>query len=271
MVAVANKDGGYTEADLATLTRLSAIMMVSRRHREVLAQTRKTSAELAASNKELESFAYSVSHDLRAPLRGIDGFSRALIEDYADRLDDTGRDYLDRVSAAARRMGRLIDDMLRLSRLTRSEMRYQTVDLSAIAHRTIRDLQQAEPDRQVEFVIAADLTAHGDATLVEAALVNLLGNAWKFTRRRVDARIELGIEQTERGEACFVRDNGAGFDMAYADKLFGAFQRLHDTSDFPGSGVGLAIVQRAVGRNGGRVWATGEVDRGATFYFTLPR
>ena len=233
-------------------------------------ELQRQKALLQATNEELEAFAYSVSHDLRAPLRGIDGFSQALIEDYGDRLDETGKDYLERMSAAARRMGRLIDDILSLSRLNRSEMRCETVDLSAMAEKLAGELRQGEPQRQVELVIASGLLAHGDAALLEAAMTNLLGNAWKFTAGVEQAKIEVGIEETEDGEAYFVRDNGAGFDMAYADKLFGAFQRLHDATEFTGTGIGLAIVQRVVRRHGGRVWGAGEVGKGATLRFTLP-
>ncbi len=229
----------------------------------------KTQAE--RSNAELESFSYSVSHDLRAPLRGIDGFSQALLEDYSDRLDDDGQDYLKRVRSSAQRMGQLIDDMLELSRMTRSDMRDDEVDLSAMAGNIAGGLREGEPHRQVDLSISPDLVVRGDPTLLGAVLSNLLGNAWKFTAGKEDARIELGIEESEKGKAYFVRDNGAGFDMAYAGKLFGTFQRLHKTTEFPGTGVGLAIVQRAVHRHGGRVWGTGEVDKGATFHFTLPQ
>ena len=229
----------------------------------------KTQAE--RSNAELESFSFSVSHDLRAPLRGIDGFSQALLEDYSDRLDNVGQDYLKRVRSGAQRMGQLIDDLLELSRLTRSEMRYDEVDLSAIAGDITGGLREGEPHRQVDLSISPALVVRGDPTLLRAVLSNLLGNAWKFTAGKELARIEFGVDESEEGKAYFVRDNGAGFDMAYADKLFGVFQRLHDTTEFPGTGIGLAIVQRAVHRHGGRVWGTGEVDKGATFHFTLPQ
>jgi PAS domain S-box-containing protein len=228
-------------------------------------------AELKDANKELGAFAYSVSHDLRAPLRGIDGFSQVLLENYHDELDDRGKDYLNRVRGAAQRMGRLIDDILKLSRITRSEMIRDTVNLSAIAEKITSELRLNEPQRQVEVNIASDLSASGDSALLEAMLGNLLGNAWKFTEGREPAMIEIGREETDDGEAYFVRDNGAGFDMAFYDKLFDAFQRLHDTTEFPGTGIGLAIVQRIVSRHGGRIWGTGVVDEGATFYFTLPQ
>jgi light-regulated signal transduction histidine kinase (bacteriophytochrome) len=229
----------------------------------------KHTAQLTTANKELETFSYSVSHDLRAPLRGIDGWSQALLEDYGDRLDQQGREYLDRVRSEAQRMGQLIDDMLQLSRLTRAEMRQEPVNLSALAQTIAASLQETEPGRQVEFSIQAGLSAKGDAHLLEVALSNLLGNAFKFTGRRALARIEFGQTEAQGRRAFFVRDNGAGFDMAYAEKLFGAFQRLHKATEFPGTGVGLATVQRVIHRHGGRVWAEAAVDDGATFYFTL--
>ncbi len=226
-------------------------------------------AELAAVNKELKTFAYSASHDLRAPLRSIAGFSQALLEDYADKLDAEGLDYLHRVQAAAQRMGQLIDDLLKLSRVTRAEMRRETVDLSQMARTIAEELRKAQPERQVEFVIAEGLIAHGDAHLLQVALANLLDNAWKFTSKKPHARIEFGSTQHGGERVYFVRDNGAGFDMAYVGKLFGAFQRLHSTAEFEGTGVGLATVQRIIHRHGGRVWAEGAVKQGATFYFTL--
>jgi PAS domain S-box-containing protein len=226
--------------------------------------------ELTAANKELEAFAYSVSHDLRAPLRGIDGFSKALLEDYRDKLDDTGKDYIHRVRAGTQRMGRLIDDLLKLSRLTRAEMKHQRLDLGELGTKIAEELQRDGPDRKIDFKVSPGLTARGDRPLMEVALENLLRNAWKFTGNREHAKIEFGSTDTDGERVYFVRDNGAGFDMAYADKLFGAFQRLHDTGEFPGTGIGLAIVQRVIQRHGGRVWAEGEVEKGATFYFTLP-
>ncbi len=226
--------------------------------------------QLKAANQELEAFSYSVSHDLRAPLRSIDGFSQALLEDYAERIDEPGRQYLGRIRAATARMGELIDDLLQLSRVTRAEMTREAVDLSALAGSIVDDLRRTDPDRPVEVVIQSGLHVEGDAKLLRIALVNLLSNAWKFTGRQAAARIELGSSETDNEHVFYVRDNGAGFDMAYASKLFGAFQRLHAASEFPGTGIGLAIVQRIVRRHGGRLWAEGAVNRGATFYFTLP-
>jgi len=226
-------------------------------------------AQLEASNKELEAFSYSVSHDLRAPLRSIDGFSQATLEDYGDRLDAQGKDYLRRIRAGSQRMGQLIDDLLALSRLTRQEMRRQPADLSAMAKAIAGDLREAHPERRVDFVIAEEAVAQGDRRLLRVVLENLLGNAWKFTGKHPHASIEFGVTGDGGGPAYFVRDNGAGFDMAYAGKLFGAFQRLHRADEFPGTGIGLATVQRIVRRHGGRVWAEGEMGQGATFYFTL--
>lgn len=225
--------------------------------------------QLEAVNGELEAFSYAVSHDLRAPLRSIDGFSQALLEDCADRLDAEGKDYLQRVRVASQRMALLIDALLELSRVTRRELRREAVNLSVVAEGIVAELQKAEPDRQVEFVIAPGLVAHGDPRLLRLVLENLLGNAWKFTSQRPRARIEFGLTEDEGQPAYFVRDDGAGFDMAYAHKLFGAFQRLHARNEFPGTGIGLATVQRIIHRHGGRVWAEGAVARGATAYFTL--
>ena len=233
-------------------------------------RVKERTVELTAANKELEAFAYSVSHDLRSPLRGIDGFSKALLDDYQDKLDDTGKDYLNRVRAGTQRMGTLIDDLLELSRLTRTEMHRQRLDLGEMARKITIELQRDEPDRRAEFEIAPGLTGSGDRVLVEAALENLLRNAWKFTGQCERATIEVGVTAHDGERVYHVRDNGAGFDMAYADKLFGPFQRLHDATEYPGTGIGLAIVHRVILRHGGRVWAEGEVDKGATFYFTLP-
>lgn len=225
--------------------------------------------QLTDVNHELETFSYSVSHDLRAPLRAIDGFSQALIEDYADQLDEDGQNYLRRVRAATQRMGALIDDLLELSRVTRREMATVPIDLSLIAHEVIEELQTAEPDRKVEVIIQPGLKADGDTNLVFIVLQNLLGNAWKFSSRQEVAKIEFGTTRYEGEEVFFVRDNGAGFDMQYGNKLFGAFQRLHHNNEFEGTGIGLATVQRIVHRHGGWVKATAVIGQGATFYFTL--
>ncbi len=227
-------------------------------------------AQLESANKELEAFSYSVSHDLRSPLRGIDGWSLALLEDYGPILDEQGQSHIQKVRAEAQRMGGLIDDILKLSRITRAEMNKEDVDLSAIAETVAARLQETKPDnRQVEFAIQKGLTATGDPKLLDVALTNLLENAFKFTGKKQEARIEFGQTVIEGESAFFVRDNGAGFDMTYANKLFGVFQRMHRASEFPGTGVGLATVQRIINRHGGSIWAASEVGEGSTFYFTL--
>ncbi len=226
--------------------------------------------ELAnAANKELDAFSYSVSHDLRAPLRSIDGFSHALLEDCAGELNEQGKDYLNRIRAASQRMGQLIDDLLGLSRMTRCELQREPVDLSALAISSADDVRKIWPDRQVELIVAPGLHVQGDRRLLQVVLDNLLGNAWKFTSKRERAVIEVGKVVHEGTTAYFVRDNGVGYDMVYAAKLFGAFERLHAMTEYPGTGIGLATVQRIVARHGGRVWAEGRVGEGATFYFTL--
>lgn len=222
-----------------------------------------------AANRELEAFSYSVAHDLRAPLRSIDGFSQALLEDFGEVLDEAGRLHLRYVREAAQDMAALIDGLLTLSRVTRSELHREAVDISEIVRTIFAQMHRAAPDRKVEIVVAGNLGAEGDARLLRGLFENLLGNAWKFTRNAAPARIEVGATETDGARTFFVRDNGAGFDMAYADKLFGPFQRLHAASEFEGTGIGLATVQRIVHRHGGRIWAEGEVGRGATFYVTL--
>jgi signal transduction histidine kinase len=226
-------------------------------------------AELAAANKELESFSYSVSHDLRAPLRSIDGFSRIVLEDYAPKLDADGRDSLNRIRAAAQRMGQLIDDMLNLSRISRAELHRERVDLTALVREVADGLRRHEPARPVELTVADGLAADCDPRLMRIVLENLLGNAWKFTGKCAAPCIEVGVVPATQPATYFVKDNGAGFDEAYAGKLFGVFQRLHSTEQFAGTGIGLANVQRVIHRHGGRVWAAAQVGRGATFYFTL--
>ncbi len=229
----------------------------------------KRTAELEAANKELEAFSYSVSHDLRAPLRGIDGWSQALIEDFGSQLDDRAQRYLTLVRTETQRMGQLIDDLLGFSRVTRAEMRHERVDLTSTARTIAVYLMDMSPERDVEFVIAEGLNADGDPHLLELTLSNLLNNAFKFTGRTENARIEFGCASLQGKRTFFVRDNGAGFDMTYTKNLFAPFQRMHNLSEFPGTGIGLATVQRIIHRHGGQVWAEGEVNRGATFYFTL--
>lgn len=225
-------------------------------------------AQLQASNRELEAFAYSISHDLRAPLRSIDGFSQALVEDYGHLLDVEAKEYLGRIRASSQRMGHLIDDMLKLSRITRSEMQFSMIDLAEIARGIRLELESSQPDREAHWLIPDLLPVRADANLMRILLTNLISNAWKFTSSRKSAIIELGMRPEEGRNVYFVRDNGVGFDMQYAGKLFNAFQRLH-SDEFEGTGIGLAIVQRIVRRHGGEVWVDAVVDGGATFYFTL--
>ena len=224
--------------------------------------------QLQDSNKELEAFSYSVSHDLRSPLRSIDGFSLALIEDYDDQLDDTAQDYLQRVRKAAQRMGELIDDLLQLSRVTRAEFSITTVDLNSIAQSVIDELQTHEPERKVEFILEDQMLVQGDVRLLRMVMANLIGNAWKFTAKEENAQITLK-SLADKPDIYYIKDNGVGFDMRHADKLFGVFQRLHQVTEFPGTGIGLATVQRIIYRHGGQIWAESEQGKGATFFFTL--
>ena len=253
----ADRDRRRAEEDLAELNASLELRVAKR------------TEALAQANEELEAFSYSVSHDLRAPLRALDGFSLALAEDYGPVLDESAQDYLRRIRAASQRMALLIDDLLQLSRVTRSEMALEPVDLVGIAEEVIDDLRAGDPAREVDVSLPSSLVVNGDAKLLEVLLVNLLGNAWKFTSGQPTARIELGVEREDQGGVYFVRDDGAGFDPMYADKLFTPFQRLHTGEEFPGTGVGLATVKRIVRRHGGSVWAEGAVGVGATVYFTL--
>jgi PAS domain S-box-containing protein len=237
---------------------------------ELEQRIRDRTIRLEAANKELEAFAYSVSHDLRAPLRGIDGWSLALAEDYAGQLDERAHQYVDRIRSETQRMGMLIDDLLQLSRVSRGEMQANPVDLSAVAQIIGARLHETYPGRSLEFAIEPSLSAHGDARLLEIALTNLLGNAVKFTGHCNDARIEFGQMEHNNEKVFYVRDNGVGFDMAHASTLFGAFQRLHRATEFPGTGIGLAIVERVIHRHGGSIRAEAKPGQGATFYFSLP-
>jgi signal transduction histidine kinase len=252
---------------LGQIQQRDGALLASRDELEHRVQERTT--QLAAANRELEAFSYSVSHDLRAPLRSIDGFSQALLEDYGDKIDVGGKDHLLRVRAATQRMSVLIDDLLNLSRVTQSEMRKEKVDLSVMATSIVRELQEGQPRRSIQAVIADGIVAEGDSRLLRVVMENLLGNAWKYTSRHDGAKIEFGRNQNGGRPAYFVRDDGAGFDPAYAHRLFGAFQRLHGAPEFPGTGIGLATVQRIIRRHGGEVWAEAAVEKGATFYFTL--
>jgi light-regulated signal transduction histidine kinase (bacteriophytochrome) len=239
-----------------------------RRRSEAALERAKDTAE--AATRELEAFSYSVAHDLRAPLRGMNGFARVLVDKYRGQLDANAQDWLQEILLNARKLGELIDALLALARLTKSTLRRETVDLSAVFRDVAASLAAAEPDRSVELLFQEAVRAEVDPVLARALAENLLGNAWKFTRKVPVARISFGVTDGAAGPTYFVRDNGAGFDMAFAGKLFAPFQRLHTVDEFPGTGIGLATVQRIVHRHGGRVWAEGAVDAGATFHFTLP-
>jgi PAS domain S-box-containing protein len=238
-----------------------------RRAEQALARAIETAE---AASRELEAFSYSVAHDPRAPLRGMSGFAQVLLDTYRDKLDVDGQELLQDIVMNARKMAALIDALLSLARLTRSELSHQSVDLSAVVRATAVQLQEAEPERVVELVVQDGLTANLDPVLARALIENLVGNAWKFTAKVPRPRVEFGVLKGHGESAFFVRDNGAGFDMVFSDKLFGPFQRLHTVDEFPGTGIGLATVQRIVHRHGGRVWAVGAVGAGATVYFSFP-
>lgn len=256
----------------ALLERQAQLLREGERDALELAETRAALVrDLENKNRELESFSYAVSHDLRAPLRRIDAFARAVLETQEGRLDPTGRHFLGRVREASQELMQLIDDVLYLSRVTRAEVRDQDVDLSALAGLLLERMTEAEPFRSVQIKIRPGVVVRGDGQLLRIAMQNLLENAWKFTANEAAARIEFGTIHVAGETACFVRDNGAGFDMAYADRLFTPFRRLHGSSEFPGTGIGLATVQRIIHRHGGRVWAEGLVGQGATFFFTVGR
>ena len=225
--------------------------------------------ELETANKELEAFSYSVSHDLKAPLRAMDGFSEILIGDYKEKLDETGQDYLNRIRKASQTMSQLINDMLKLSRIIRTEIQFETVGISEMIKSIAKELQGSQPERKVKFVIKPEVMVTADERLLEIALKNLLENAWKFTTKRDAGVIEFGMTTQDGETVYFIKDNGVGFDMTYKDKLFQPFQRLHNEKEFPGTGIGLAIVERIIRRHGGRIWAASEVGKGSTFFFTF--
>jgi len=272
----------FVRSKVAVFVELAKKNELLRRQAALLAQSEQAALELAETraelvrelehkNRELESFSYAVSHDLRAPLRRIDSFSRAILESQGRRLDDEGRKFLSRVREASQQMAQLIDDVLYLSRVTRSELRDQDVDLSEVAELVVSRLKEGQPNRRMEVKIRPGVVVTGDGQLLKIALENLLQNAWKFTGNQAEPRIEFGVTQTSGEPTYFIRDNGAGFEMTYAARLFGPFQRLHSQQEFPGNGIGLATVQRIIHRHGGKVWAEGLVGQGATFYFTLGR
>ena len=272
----------FVRSKVAVFVELAKKSELLRRQTQLLAESEQAALELAETraelvrdlehkNRELESFSYAVSHDLRAPLRRIDSFSRAILESQGDTLDESGRRYLDRVREASQQMSQLIDDVLYLSRVTRADLREQDVDLSSLAQLILTRLQESEPARKVEVKVRPGVVVTGDGQLLRIALENLIENAWKFTSKQAESRIEFGVTQASGEPTYFIRDNGAGFNMTYVDRLFGPFQRLHAHGDFPGSGIGLATVQRIIHRHGGRVWAEGLVGQGATFQFTLGR
>jgi len=249
--------------------RRRAEQEVLRLNAELEKRVKERTAQLEYTNAELEAFCYSVSHDLRAPLRAIDGFGQALLEDFPKHVPEDAQRYLSRIRSSTQRMGQLIEDLLNLSRVSRGELERRDVDVSELARQVMNDLQHRDPERRVEVMIWEGMRAHADSRLLRAALDNLIGNAWKFTSKVASPRIEAGSVRDAQRVTFFVRDNGAGFDMAYANKLFGAFQRLHSATEYSGTGIGLATVQRIVHRHGGRVWADAQPGKGAVFFFTL--
>ena len=261
----------HVRVSAAELAGRQVRLLLARPREEGSVDQRRLEERAVALNDELEAFAYSVSHDLRAPLRSVEGFSQALLDDYKDQLAPEGKEHLVRIRAGAQNMARLLDGLLGLSRIARAELHMEPVDLSALARETAEELKGSGPERGVEFTIQEGAVANGDARMLRTVIQNLLGNAWKFTSKRAQAAIEFGARPDEGRQVYFVRDDGVGFDGAYVGKLFGAFQRLHAATEYEyeGTGIGLATVQRIVARHGGRVWAEGSVGAGATFYFTL--
>ncbi|MGZ3697317.1 MAG: ATP-binding protein [Bdellovibrionota bacterium] len=250
-------------------TSLAPFEMTHQGYRESISKLKRLNESLDQTNHELEAFSYSVSHDLRAPLRGITGFTKILLEDYSSALTEDALGLMKKVVGAAHRMELLIEALLSLSKVGRRTITRESVDLTKLITELVSELQQTAPERSLELQIVDGVVAQGDLQLLRAAIGNLLSNAWKFTAKRTDARIEFGVMSSEGKTVYYIKDNGAGFDMKYADRLFGAFQRLHTTEQFEGTGIGLATARRVITRHGGRIWAESELNRGTTFYFTL--
>ncbi len=271
------KDGAIFPSEISTTlfkdrndqTRTAMIIRDISERKKAEDDLKVYAKELEAANKELEAFSYSVSHDLRAPLRAMDGFSESLLQDYGCSLDEAGQNYIQRIRKASQTMAQLIDDILKLSRISRTEMFRGIVNLSMMVKVIGEELKANQPKRQAEFLVAPEVIVNGDKNLLQIALNNLLGNAWKYTGKCEKTRIEFGVARQNGETVYFVRDNGVGFDMRYAGKLFQPFQRLHSSKDYPGTGIGLATVQRVIRRHGGRIWAESEIGKGTTFYFTL--
>ncbi|MFH1862064.1 MAG: ATP-binding protein, partial [bacterium] len=282
VICLTQKKTPYSDFDIEIVERLASVFCealirvrieeeVKTLNEELEDRVRKRTAQLLAANQELEAFSYSVSHDLRTPLRSIDGFSLAILEEYSEQLDSVGREYLQRVRTSAQYMANLIDNLLNLSRVSRREIVWEEVDLSFLVEEIVTELRSMEAQRQVTIQIQPNLSVNGDRNLLRVLLENLLGNAWKFSGKRDQGNIEFGSTGSDDQQVFYIKDNGVGFEMEYSDKLFGAFQRLHSVDEFPGTGIGLATVQRIVNLHGGRVWAESTPDQGATFYFSIMR